>query len=511
MTPTVNSDPQRSERAAGAKPGPTPPAGEDAVASEGRSLSDYGDEAHQSFRNELATVARDGRRRWIYARQPSGTYYRARTAVSAVLLAFLCLAPFVTIHGQPLMLLDILNRRFVLLGVFFRPQDFYLVVLIALTVLVTIVIATVVVGRVWCGWLCPQTVFMEMVFRRLEYLIDGSAEQQLRRDRGPRTAGRIARYAIKHGIFFALSFAIANVFLAWIIGAPALRTIVTDPPSQHLGGLIAILIFSFVFFLVFARFREQACVLACPYGRMLSALTDNQTVMVTYDTGRGEPRGRVSRQAGAGPYGDCVDCHQCVTVCPTGIDIRNGIQLECVNCTACMDACDGVMRRLGRATGLIRYTSHDIVAGVARRRLSWRAIGYGGVWLLLVTATTTLLAQRRDLDVLVLRQPGTLYAAVADGEIANFYQVQAFNRTDRPTSFTLEISSPRGATLTPLGDVGHVDAYGQIDGRVIVRLPRPALAGASTPIRFVVRTERGVAQQIDSAFLGPALPEGGGR
>src|SRR5436190_7493290 len=305
----------------------------------GRSPSDD----HDVFRDELASVARDGRRRWIYARQPAGRYYRARTVVSVVLLAFLCLAPFARVHGQPLMLLDVVNREFVLLGVFFRPQDFYLVVLIALTVLVTLVTMTVIAGRVWCGWLCPQTIFMEMVFRRLEYLIDGSAEQQLRRNKGPWTIERGARYAIKHAVFFALSFGIANVFLAWIVGAPALWKIVTDPPSQHLAGLTAISVFSLVFFLVFARFREQACVLACPYGRMLSALTDAETVMVTYDATRGEPRGRMTEI----DRGDCIDCHQCVTVCPTGIDIRHGIQLECVNCTACMDACDGVMTRAG--------------------------------------------------------------------------------------------------------------------------------------------------------------------
>jgi len=456
------------------------------------------------FRDELASVARDGRRRWIYARQPSGRYYVARTVVGAFLLAFLLLAPFVSVNGQPLMLLNVLERKFVLLGVFFRPQDFYLVVMIALTVLVTLVLVTVVAGRLWCGWLCPQTIFMEMVFRRLEYLIDGSAEQQLRRDRGPWTGARFARYTVKHAIFFGLSFVIANVFLAWIIGAPALKAIVTDPPSQHLAGLTAILIFSFVFFLVFARFREQACVLACPYGRMLSALTDSQTIMVTYDARRGEPRGRLVQNAAG--LGDCVDCHQCVTVCPTGIDIRHGIQLECVNCTACMDACDGVMARLGRRAGLIRYASHASIAGAPARWLSLRSMGYAGVWLVLIAAATALLVTRRDLDVLVLRQPGTLYATLATGDVANFYQVQAFNRTSHPASFTIDVREPRGATLKTLGRLDRVDAYGQLDGRVLLQIPAAALSGPSTPVRFVIRTDRGAEQQIDSAFLGPAGP-----
>src|SRR5262245_37927264 len=244
------------------------------------------------------------------------------------------------------MMFNVIDRRFVLFGLLFWPQDFYLVVLIALTVLVTLILSTVAIGRVWCGWLCPQTIFLEMLFRKIEYLVDRSAEEQLRRHRGPWTTSRIGRTALKQAIFFGLSFLIANVFLAYIIGADELWRIVTDPPRQHLGGLVAITIFSGVFHAVFARFREQACILACPYGRVMSSLIDRHTITVTYDFRRGEPRGRIVKsQAAEGARGDCIDCHQCVTVCPTGIDIRNGMQLECVNCTACIDACDDVMRR----------------------------------------------------------------------------------------------------------------------------------------------------------------------
>ena len=469
-------------------------------------------EDHESFRNELASVARDGRRRWIYARQPSGPRYRARTWVSAGLLAFLLLAPFVKIYGQPLMQLDVLDRHFVLLGVVFRPQDFHLVVLIALTLLVTMMLATVVAGRVWCGWLCPQTVFMEMVFRRIEYWIDGSAEQQVRQQRGPWTRDRILRTAAKHAIFGGLSFVIANVFLAWIIGAGELIGIITDPPSQHLAGLTAILIFSSVFYAVFARFREQACVLACPYGRVLSALTDAQTITITYDSVRGEPRGRLV--PGAAPLrGDCVDCHQCVTVCPTGIDIRDGIQLECVNCTACMDACDDVMTRLQRPIGLIRWTSHAAMRAGAtgpRSAASWltaRSAAYAAVWLVLAGTVTTLLVIRRDLDVVILRQPGTLYTTVPGGDVTNFYQLEAFNRTRHDTAFSIEVIRPQGASVTPLGRLDHVAAYDLVEGRLLLRVPATALAGASTPVTFAVRTDHGTVQTIDTAFLGPAAPD----
>ena len=485
-------------------------------------------EEHDAFRNELASVARDGRRKWVYARKPSGRLYRARTVLSWFLLAFLFLAPFIPVGGQPLMMLNVLERRFVLLGVLFRPQDFYLVVLIGLTLLVTVVLSTVVVGRIWCGWLCPQTVFMEMLFRKLEYLIEGSAEQQLRRDRGPWTRDKVLRRGGKHAIFFALSFVIANVFLAWIIGAPALEKIVTDPPAQHIVGLVAIVIFSFVFYMVFARFREQACVLACPYGRMLSAMTDARTITITYDWRRGEPRHRLVRGAHA-TGGDCIDCHQCVTVCPTGIDIRDGLQLECVNCTACIDACNAVMVRVGRPEGLIRFTSHRAIAtagaglpeqATARtdraRSIAWRtvhamkaglsarAVAYTAVWLILASSVAVLLAGRRDLDVLILRQPGTLYTTVTGGDVANFYTVQALNRTGRARAFTIEVVEPRGATISTLGQLGDVSPYGLVESRVMLRIQPSALAGASTHVRFEVRADDGVVQTIDSSFLGPA-------
>jgi cytochrome c oxidase accessory protein FixG len=460
---------------------------------------------HDAFRDELASITQDGRRRWIYARQPAGPLYRARTLLSIFLIAFLLLAPFVRVHGQPLMLLNVLERRFVLLGMVFRPQDFYLIVLIAITALVTLVLSTVVVGRVWCGWLCPQTIFMEMLFRKLEYLIEGSAEQQVRRDRGPWTREKAIRRGTKHAVFFALSFVIANVFLAWIIGSRELIAIVTDRPGRHLAGLTAILIFSVVFYLVFARFREQACVLACPYGRVLSSLIDSRTVTVTYDSLRGEPRRRLT-VAGA-DRGDCIDCHSCVTVCPTGIDIRNGIQLECVSCTACVDACNDVMVRVGRPPGLIRHTSaHAIASAAPATWWSPRVGAYAAVWIALVIAVTTLLATRLDLDVLILRQPGTMYATVAGGDVANFYTVQALNRTRHATPYSIDVIEPDGATVTLLGPPGEVDAYSVGETRLLVRAPPGSLRGASTPVKFAVRSQGRVVQQIDSAFLGPAAP-----
>jgi cytochrome c oxidase accessory protein FixG len=469
------------------------------------------EDGHETFRDALASVHKDGRRKWVYARQPSGRYYRARTAVSVLLLAFLVAAPFVQVNGQPLVLLNVLERRFVLFGMVFWPQDFYLVVLLALTALVTLALSTAAIGRVWCGWLCPQTVFLEMVFRRIEYLIDGSAERQVRRDSRPWVAADYVRAGIKHAIFFALSFAIANLFLAYVIGAGPLWRIVTDPPSQHLTGLVAITIFSLLFYGVFARFREQACVLACPYGRVMSSLIDRHTVTVTYDAPRGEPRGKVSRDRGAaGAAGDCVDCSRCVTVCPTGIDIRNGIQLECVNCTACMDACDAVMAQLHRPPGLIGYRAHEPGRAGRPSWLTPRVLAYATVWALLVATATTLLARRRDLDVLILRQPGTLFAALEDGQVANFYTVQVLNRSARPHLLEYRAVEPAGARITPLGPLDRVEAHGLIESRFFLQLPREHLRAGSTPVRFEVHADGALLATIDSSFLGPGAPSAPG-
>jgi cytochrome c oxidase accessory protein FixG len=296
---------------------------------------------------------------------------------------------------------------------------------------------------------------------------------------------------VKQVIFFGLSFLIANVFLAYIIGADALWRIVTDPPREHLTGLVAITLFSLTFYAVFTRFREQACVLACPYGRVMSSLIDRHTITVTYDFRRGEPRGKLLKTAAAPDVrGDCVDCHQCVTVCPTGIDIRNGVQLECVNCTACMDACDDVMTRVGRPTGLIRLTSHEAVAD------------YAAIWIVLATTVTVLVARRPALDVVVLRQPGTLFATLPDGRIGNFYNVQVFNRTGDGIPFEIVAAEPRTASLTPLGLPGHVGPHALNEGRLLVAVPTSEVTPGA-PMRFDVVVAGAVVQHIATSFVGP--------
>jgi cytochrome c oxidase accessory protein FixG len=384
-----------------------------------------------------------------------------------------------------------------------------------LTGFVTIALLTSAAGRIWCGWLCPQTIFLEMLFRKIEWAIEGSAQQQVRRDKAPTSFDTLWRKTLKHAIFFALSFLIANVFLAYIISADTLWTIVTEPPNAHLTGLFAITLFSLVFYAVFARFREQACTLACPYGRVMGALVDQNTITVTYDRRRGEPRGKLSRArspeappldgvqtaALAPAHGDCIDCGQCVTVCPTGIDIRNGIQLECVACTACADACDDVMRRISRPEGLIRYTSEEAVRKGQPNSLSWRVKAYAVVWLVLLSTAVTLIARRPDMDVLILRQPGTLQTTLDNGDVSNFYNVQVINRTSRSFALAYRVVAPAGGTITPLGPIGDVAPFGIVQSRFLLRLPAAAVAGTSTPVRIEVTQAGQLVEMVDTSFL----------
>jgi cytochrome c oxidase accessory protein FixG len=461
-----------------------------------------------SYRNLTASLRKDGQRKWIFPKKPHGRFYTARTIVSWFLLAFLIGAPLLRVDGHPFMLLNILERKFVLFGMIFFPQDFYLVVLAVLTLLVSVFLFTAVFGRVWCGWLCPQTVFMEMVFRKIEYLIEGDARKQRQSGEGPMTPVKLFKKALKLGIFYALSFFIANVFLAWIIGVDELRKIVTAPPTEHLTGFIAINIFTFLFFGVFAWFREQACVVVCPYGRYQSALVDANTIVVTYDFKRGEPRGKLVRiekrlenNQPLPPRGDCVDCHQCVEVCPTGIDIRNGIQLECVNCTACIDACNAVMDKVKKPHGLIRYTSLTAVKEGHARWLTPRVLSYAAVWVVITSLFLFFFFRRPMTEVLILRQPGTLAQQQANGDSINFYVLQLVNKRNHPVPVELRLLSPQQGTITMLNEMSPMPAVSERGGRFMLLLPKEQIASANMPVKFGVYSNGLLLKETETRFL----------
>lgn len=457
----------------------------------------------ESYRNSISTVDQGGKRVWIYPKKQTGPFYRARTIVSFFLLAFLFGAPFIKINGQPLLLFNIIERKFVIFGVPFWPQDFHIFALAFLSLVVFIILFTVIYGRLFCGWACPQTVFMEMVFRKIEYLIEGDAAKQRRLAAAPWDAEKVFKKGIKHSIFFALAFLIGNTFLAYIIGVDQLFEIITDPPQEHLTGLTAMIAFSLVFYWVFAYFREQACTLVCPYGRLQSVLLDQKSIVVAYDFKRGEPRGKFSKRKNNPEQGDCIDCNLCVAVCPTGIDIRNGTQLECVNCTACIDACNSVMERVGLPRDLIRYDSYNgIVTGEKQKPTTPRAIGYSVVLLLLVGFVTFLLLSRSDVETTVLRTPGQLYQETAEGEITNLYNYKVINKTFDELPIEIKLLAPAGS-VRMVGQNVVVQPDALAEGTFFVEIPRQQVFTSSMMIKLGVYSEGELLEEKNTTFLGP--------
>ncbi|MBL7998892.1 MAG: cytochrome c oxidase accessory protein CcoG [Candidatus Kapabacteria bacterium] len=468
----------------------------------------------ESFRNKLYNIDTEGRRHKIYPHKPDGRFYRWRSRLSYLLLVFLFLAPFVKINGYQFMLFNIIERKFILFGVVFFPQDFYIVVLGILTLLVSIFLFTSILGRIWCGWLCPQTVFMEMLFRKIEHGIEGNAVQQRLLDNAKLSPRKVMKKALKHGIFFALSFAIGNTFLAYIIGSDALITIITSPPTEHLTGFVAMVLFSLVFYGVFARFREQACVVVCPYGRYQSALVDHNTIAITYDFVRGEPRSKFTRKdkealtvqggvetSAAASRGDCIDCHQCVNVCPTGIDIRNGIQLECVNCAACIDACDVVMDKIKKPRGLIRYASLESIRSASQHWLSTRVRAYIGVWLIVMSLFVYFFTTRDMVEVLVLRQAGTLAVTNANGDKVNFYMMNIINKNYNDMSLKVEVLEPKGASVSVIGDISKVTKVSEKSARLMLSIPADKIIGTDQYVRLGVFANGEKIKELTTRFL----------
>jgi len=460
-----------------------------------------------SFRDHLATVTKEGKRKWIYPKQPSGRFYNARTIVSLFLIIFLVTAPFIKINGHPFLLLDFLNRNFVLFSIPFDPHDFHLFALAIIAIVVFVILFTVVFGRVFCGWACPQTIFMEMVFRKIEYLIEGDFKDQIKLKQAPWTSIKIFKKTLKHIIFFLIAFFISNIFLSYIIGMDALTKIVTAPPSKHLAGFISMLVFSGVFYWVFSYFREQVCTLVCPYGRLQGVLLDQDSIVIAYDNVRGEPRGKLKKNEPKNNLGDCIDCNLCVDVCPTGIDIRNGIQLECVNCTACIDACDVVMDKINRPRGLIRYDSLRGIEKKEKFRFTPRMAGYTTVLVSILSILSYLLITRSDFSINVLRTPGLLFQEQPDNKYSNIYDLNIINKTFNPAPIELKLKNVKGE-LKLLGDELNLKPQEKHDSKFLLILPKSSITKMNTPITISVYSNNKLLKEVQTSFLGPVAEKG---
>lgn len=463
----------------------------------------------ENFRDTIGTIKEDGKRAWVFPKKPSGRYYKYRKYVSYALLAFMVAAPFVKIDGNQFMMFNVLERRFNIFSLPFWPQDFYLFVVLMIIGVVFIALFTVAFGRIFCGWMCPQTIFLEMVFRRIEFWIDGDRGAQIKLDRQEWNAEKIRKRSLKWLVFFIISFLIANVFLAYLIGSDRLIQYILDGPLRHLSIMWSLLIFTAVFYFVFAWFREQVCIIACPYGRMQSVLLDNKSIVVAYDHNRGEAENgrkkwRKNEDREALGHGDCIDCFQCVNVCPTGIDIRNGTQLECVNCTACIDECNTIMEKVNLPKGLIRYASEDEIVKKEKFKFTPRLKGYTAVLTILTGILIGMLFLRNDLEANILRLPGQLYEHKADNIISNVYTYKLVNKTTKDiTDVHFKLMSHKGKIALVSHNDFKVPAQEMAEGTLFVEINNSAISDDKDKIKIGVYSGDELIETTSTVFMGP--------
>jgi cytochrome c oxidase accessory protein FixG len=441
-------------------------------------------------------IQRDGHRKHIVPADVHGRFDTARKLVFAGLIALWALLPWVPVRGAPAVFLDVDARKFFLFGATFNAQDTWLVFFLLSGAGFGLVYATMLAGRAWCGWACPQTVFLEGVYRRIERWLEGPREKRLRRD-GEGGAGVAARKVAKHGLYVLVSLAIAHVVLAYFVSIPRAFSMVRASPTAHPEAFVWVVAIAAALYGNFAWFREQFCVVMCPYGRLQSVLLDDDSLVVGYDARRGEPRGKKGKAEG-----DCVDCNRCVVVCPTNIDIRNGLQLDCLACTACIDACDDVMDRLGRPRGLIRYDSQNGLAGEPRRVIRPRFVLYSAMLALGAAVAAFAMRTRTDFEVVVARLPGAPYTIEA-GTIRNAFDVHVVNKRGEPATFDVSIEAPSGIAAVVSTTQPNLGALSDAHVPVFMTMPAAAFA-ADAPVRVRVSRRGGEHDEVDASvtFLG---------
>lgn len=450
----------------------------------------------------------DGSRAYVHPADVKGRFATARKLVFVVLLAVYVALPWINVGGHPAVFLDIESRSFFLFGASFNAQDIWMLVFVVTGAAFGLVFLTAAAGRVWCGWACPQTVFLEALFRRLERLLQGPREKRLRRNAGPLTWDKVWRKTLTHLGYVVLAFLIAHVLLAYFVSVPQLLRAMQQSPAAHPEAFAVVAVLTGILLFNFAWFREQFCVILCPYGRLQSALLDPDSLVIGYEKSRGEPRGKAKKaDATAGDaaekHGDCVDCGRCVTVCPTGIDIRNGLQMDCVACTACIDACDEIMDKLNRPRGLIRYDSMAGLVGQPRRFFRPRIALYLVLGAFGVAAATFAYGRRVDFESNVLRVQGPPYT-LEGGLVRNAFTIHIVNKRSSETVFLIEPVPAPGATfLVPLREV-RLKPLAQVSAPVFVTLPaNDFVSDRALPLRVVPKGFEAEARTITLPFLGP--------
>ena len=456
----------------------------------------------ETFRDRVSSVSETGRRNWVYALKPSGKWTNYRKYLAGLYLAVFFVMPFIKVNGMPFMMINLPEGKFILFSKIFWPQDFFIFAIGMITFIIFIVLFTVIYGRLFCGWTCPQTVFMEFVFRPIEWLIEGSPAQQKKLNAGEWNSGKILKKTLKHGLYLLISFVIAHTFLAYILGIDELVKIIREPLSDHVGMLSGLVIFTLLFYAVFAFVRDIVCTTICPYGRLQSVMFDKDTMQIAYDHQRGEPRGKFKKNV-VRTEGDCVNCLKCVQVCPTGIDIRDGVQMECVGCTACIDACDEVMDALHFERGLIRYASENEISTGKPARFNTRMKAYTGLLGVLLVAMVFLVATRKTVDTYISRVKGQLYQEVEGGKISNLFDAKIINKTREEIPVTLKLEDMDG-TIKLVGSQQITlkkEAISEVT--FFLEIPKDQIKKRSSTLRIGVYQGDEKIQTVKTKFLGP--------
>jgi cytochrome c oxidase accessory protein FixG len=455
----------------------------------------------------LSTLNLDGSRRWLRPKWSRGRYATMRRIVAYVLMLVFLLVPHLRRHGKPLFLLDLPRREFTLFGTTFLPTDTLLLMLLMVSIAIAIFLLTALFGRVWCGWACPQTVYMEFLFRPIERLFEGGRSGSLALDK---TGGLHWRRVMKWGVYLVLSLVLAHTFLAYFVGVDQLAIWVRRAPTEHWTSFIIMAGTTAAIFLDFAWFREQTCVVACPYGRLQSVLLDRQSLIVGYDTRRGEPRGKL----GSGGVrnrlpvmGDCIDCGACVITCPTGIDIRDGLQMECIHCTQCADACDSIMDKIGKPRGLIRYATRDAFDGKRLTMLRPRVVLYPAALVLFGGLFAWNLGTRAGADVTVLRGRGEPYTEQPGHQVANQLRIKIVNRSSGPRSYLLELAGGGAVRLIAPGNPVALDAGRTAESVIFLVAPREAFEHGELTVTLRVSDGTGFVTTIPYRLVGPEPDE----
>lgn len=444
----------------------------------------------------LSTLNQDGTRHYIRPKLAHGRFLTRRRIVGYALIALFVFLPRLRIDGNPALMLDIVGRKIHVFGAMFRPSDSLALAFLGITIVATVFLVTALFGRVWCGWACPQTVYMELVFRPVERLFEGS--------RGQRASW--PRRVMKWITFAGLSFALANVFLAYFVGTDRLERWVFESPLDHLFGFSVVMFVSALMLFDFGWFREQMCIVTCPYGRLQSVLLDRQSLIVGYDVNRGEPRGKAKKKLpvleSEDKLGDCVDCSACVSVCPTGIDIRNGLQMECIGCTQCIDACDSVMDKLERKRGLIRYTSQDELAGKARRLLRVRTVAYPVLLGIAALALAFTVTTRGSTELWIERSQGPAFIELPDGMISSAARIKLENKDTNEHRYHLRIVDSKDATLRSQ-ETWTIGAHKSLILPLFIDVPRASFVHGKRTVYVRVHDSSGFERVVTLTLLGP--------